>query len=58
MPTLQQQIVEKFLASLADSGEWDAKRLSELRDLMSAEKAPKADDFMRVFSMPAGGDLE
>jgi hypothetical protein len=58
MPTLQQQIVERFLASLAKSGGWDRERLGKLRELMTAEKPPKADDFVSVFSMSAGGDIE
>lgn len=58
MATLQQQIVEKFLASLAESDGWDTARLSKLRELLAAEKPPRADDFMRVFSMPVGGEIE
>jgi hypothetical protein len=58
MSTLQQQIVEKFLASLAESDRWDPARLGKLRELLTAEKAPKADDFVRVFSMPACGEIE
>jgi hypothetical protein len=58
MQTLQQQIIEKFLASLAESEGWDAGRLNKLREVLTAEKQPKADDFVRVFTMPAGGEIE
>jgi hypothetical protein len=58
MPTLQQQIVDKFLAGLAESDGWDSARLGKLRELLTAQKVPKADDFVRVFSMPAGVEIE
>ncbi len=58
MPTLQQHIAEKFLASLAECEGWDPERLAKLKELLTAEKTPKADDFLRIFSMPAGGEIE
>lgn len=58
MPTLQQQIVERFLARLAESQGLDRERLDKLRELMTSEKPPKADDFVSMFSMSAGGDIE
>jgi len=45
MATLQQKIAEKFLAKLAESKDADTKKL-------------KADDFVKVFSAPAGGDVK
>ena len=57
MPTLQEQIVEKFLASLAESTTWDAERLAKLRQVLTAEKTARPEDFVRVFAMPAGGDI-
>ena len=58
MPTLQEQITEKFLAKLADSKDVDAEKIDQLRTLLSSSKRPKADDFVRVFTLPAGGDLK
>lgn len=58
MATLQQQIVEKFLLGLAEADGWDAARISKMQELLTAEKSPKADDFITVFSMPQGGELE
>lgn len=59
MPTLQQIISEKFLAKLADSKEVDAAKIDELRTLLLTDgKKPKVEDFVRVFSLPAGGDLK
>ena len=58
MPTLQEQITEKFLAKLADSKDVDAEKIDQLRTLLSSSKRPKADDFDRVFTLPAGGDLK
>ena len=58
MATLQQQIVEKFLAKLADSKDIDADKIAQLTKLLSDSKKPKADDFVKVFSLPAGGDVK
>jgi flagellar biosynthesis/type III secretory pathway M-ring protein FliF/YscJ len=58
MATLQEKIAEKFLAKLADSKNVDAAKVDELRALLSDGKKPKADDFIRIFSLPAGGDLK
>jgi hypothetical protein len=58
MPTLQQQIAEKFLAKLAESREVDAAKIARLRALLAEGKKVKAEDFVKVFSLPAGGDLK
>lgn len=58
MPTLQQQIVEKFLARLAETTEVDAEKIARLRALLADGKKIKAEDFVKVFSLPAGGDLK
>ena len=58
MPTLQQKIAEKFLAKLADSKDVDAAKIDQLRILLVDGKKPKVDDFIRIFSLPAGGDLK
>jgi hypothetical protein len=58
MPTLQQQIVEKFLTKLSGAKEIDADKIDQLRSLLAAGKRLKADDLVKVFSRPAGGDLK
>lgn len=58
MPTLQQQIAEKFLAKLADSKDIDAEKIEQIRGLLTGGKKLKADDFVKIFSLPAGGDLK
>jgi DNA-binding GntR family transcriptional regulator len=58
MPTLQQQIVEKFLARLAEAKDIDAAKIARLRALLADGKKVKAEDFVKVFSLPAGGDLK
>lgn len=58
MATLQQQIAEKFLAKLAQSKAVDAEKLDQLRTLLEDGKKLKADDFVKIFSAPAGGDLK
>lgn len=57
MATLQQQIAEKFLAKLAESKDVDAERIDQLRKLLADSKKLKADDLVKLFSLPAGGDL-
>ena len=58
MPTLQQKIVEKFLGQLAESKAMDAERIEQLRILIADSKKLKADDLVKLFSQPAGGDLK
>jgi hypothetical protein len=58
MATLQQQIAEKFLAKLAESKVLDAERIDQLRILLADSKKLKADEFVKIFSLPAGGDLK
>ena len=58
MATLQQKIAETFLAKLAEAKEIDAAKLAQIKALLAADKKPKVDDFVKVFSMPAGGDLK
>jgi hypothetical protein len=50
-------IAEKFVAKLAGSKDVDAAKIEQLRTLFADGKKPKADDFVRIFSLPAGGDL-
>jgi len=58
MPTLQQQIAEKFLLKLAAADDVDAAKIEQLRLLLAENKKAKADDFIKIFTTPAGGDLK
>jgi len=58
MATLQQQIADKFLAKLAESKEVDAEKIEQLRTLLANSQKPKVDDLVKMFSLPAGGDLK
>jgi hypothetical protein len=58
MATLQQTIAEKFLSKLAESEDIDAEKIEQLRILLVDSKKPKPDDFVGIFSRPAGGDLK
>jgi|HubBroStandDraft_6_1064221.scaffolds.fasta_scaffold483659_1 hypothetical protein len=58
MPTLHQQIAEKFLAKLADSKVVDAERIEQLRALLADGKKLKADEFVKVFTQSDGGDIK
>lgn len=56
--TVQQQIVQKFLAKLEQCDDVDAGKIDQLRALLAEGKRLKAEDFVKLFSLPAGGDLE
>jgi hypothetical protein len=58
MATLQQQIASKFLEKLAESKQVDAPKIQQLKKLLTDSKRPKADDFVKIFSLPAGGDIK
>ena len=58
MPTLQQQIAEKFLAKLAESKDVHSETIDQLRTLLAAGKKPKADEIVKVFQHPGGGDIK
>ena len=58
MATLQQQIAEKFLAKLAESKNVGPEKVAQLQNLLAAGKKLKVDDLVKVFSLPAGGDLK
>lgn len=58
MATLQQQIAEQFLTKLADSKLVDADKIEQLRKVLTDNKKVKGDDFVRIFSLPAGEDVK
>ncbi|MES0076594.1 hypothetical protein [Mesorhizobium sp. M0058] len=58
MASLQQQIAHKFLAALAQRDEVDADKVAELQQLLSRGKKSKADEFIRVFTAPPGGEIK
>jgi hypothetical protein len=58
MATLQQKIAENFLAKLAESKKVDTDKIDQLRTVLADSKKLKADEFVKVFSLPAGGDLK
>jgi hypothetical protein len=54
MATLQQVISEKFLEKLSASQEVDESKIAQLRALLAHNKKPRPEDFMKIFSLPAG----
>ena len=58
MSTLQQSIAEKFLAKLAQSKDLHSETIDQLRILMAAGKKLKADEIVKVFQHPGGGDIK
>jgi hypothetical protein len=58
MPTLQQQIAEKFLARLAEAKALNTPALERLRFLLADRKKVKADDLAKVFTFPMDGEVK
>lgn len=58
MSTLRQDIATKFLAKLAQSKHVDLAKIEQLRKLLTDSKKPKADDFVKIFSVPADQDVK
>jgi hypothetical protein len=58
MPTLQQLIAEKFLNRLKEGQVLDRQALKQLSDLFGAGKKIKADDLVKVFTSPPGGEVQ
>ena len=58
MPTLQQTIAAKFLAKLGEADDVDTEKIEQLRNLLGNDKKAKAEDFVKIFTAPAGGDVK
>jgi hypothetical protein len=58
MQTIQQRIAEKCLAKLTQSAEVDGPMLDQLQRILLQDKKLKVEDLVKVFSQPAGGDIQ
>jgi len=58
LPTIQQTIGDKFLAKIAEDKEVDARKIEQLRALLIDNKKLRPEDFIKIFTIPAGGDLK
>jgi len=58
MAKLQNVIADTFLEKLKESPDVTPEMVAALRELLSATKKLKADDLVKVFSPPAGGDVK
>jgi hypothetical protein len=58
MSTLQQQIVEKFLAKLEESKQFNSSKIERLGKLFRESKKPKADDLVKIFSQAPEEDVK
>jgi hypothetical protein len=58
METLQQKIAIKFIATLRDGKVLDVSKVEQLQELLANSKKPKADDFIKIFTAPVGGDVK
>ena len=58
MATLQQRIAGRFLEQLSKSGNVDEEKINKIKDLLGKSKKPKAEEFVKIFTLPAGGDLK
>lgn len=57
MAKLQNEIADTFLKKLKDSPDVTPEMVAALRELLFATKKLKADDLIKVFLPPAGGDV-
>lgn len=58
MAKLQGEIADTFLEKLKDSPDVTAEMVEGLRELLFSNKKMRADDLVKVFSPPAGGDVK
>lgn len=58
MAKLQNEIANTFLEKLKESPDVKPEMVVALRELLSATKKLTADDLVKVFSSPAGGDVK
>jgi len=58
MPTLQRLIAEKFLARMKEGQLLDEQALKQMSDLFGGGKKIKADDLVKVFTSPPGGEVQ
>jgi hypothetical protein len=58
MTTLQKQIADQFLAKHAESKDISPEKIDSLRRLLADTNKLKADDLVKMFVLPAGGDLK
>jgi hypothetical protein len=58
MAKLQNEIADTFLEKLEGSPDVTTEMMAALRELLSATRKLKADDLVKVFSPPAGGDVK
>lgn len=58
MAKIQQKIADQFLTKLAESKVLDQERIHEIGELLGDGRKVKADDLVRIFSLPPGGDFK
>ena len=58
METLQEKIAAKFLKTLREGKALDDGKLKQLEKLLASSKKPKSEDFINIFTAPAGGDVK
>jgi hypothetical protein len=58
MATLHQQVADKFIAKLAVAGAIEPEMIDQLRKLLTSNKKLKAEDLVKLFEQPMGGDVK
>lgn len=58
MAKIEHKIADAFLEKLKESPDISPAMIDQLRGLISSGKKLKADELVRVFSPPAGGDVK
>ena len=56
MMTLQQQIAAKFFSKLSESKDLDKEKINQLKKLLAGGKKVNAEDLVKIFALPAGGE--
>lgn len=58
MTTIKKNIFDKFIIKLSESETVDSEKITQLQDLFSGDKKPKTEDFVKIFTLPVGDDLQ
>lgn len=58
MAKLQNKIADTFIEKLKESPDVTSEMVVALRELLSSKKKLKADELVKVFTPPAGGDIK
>lgn len=59
MVSLQEKILDKFIAELTKAGDLSEEQIAQMKALLNdRSKKPKADDVLKIFNPTPPGDLQ